>query len=138
MRKLTVCLLCLLISSCSTTNGRKGMGPRPGSPEAIAEANSGRPKTPPSCPTMLNRARAGGAVGSVLGLIAASALGSPVMGLLYQVAGYGVGAASTDSCKNKEAPVATAQAPGQIQERKSVLPPLPPLRTDNIQEEEIR
>ena len=114
------------------------MGPRPGSPEAIAEANSGRPKVPPSCPTLLNRARAGGAVGSVLGLIAASALGSPVMGLLYQVAGYGVGAASADRCKNNEAPVATAQAPVQNQERKSALPPLPPLRTDKIEEEEIQ
>ncbi|HEX9445873.1 MAG TPA: hypothetical protein VGA73_17265, partial [Candidatus Binatia bacterium] len=91
MRVLKVCLLCLLVAACSTTNGRRGMGPRPGSPEAIAEANSGQPKIPPSCATMLNRARAGGTVGSVVGLIAASALGSPIMGLLYQAAGYGVG-----------------------------------------------
>lgn len=140
MKMLAIGLLCLLVAACSTSNGRKGMGPRPGSPEAIAEANSGQPKAPPPCPTMLNRARAGGAVGSVLGFIAASAIGSPVMGLLYQVAGYGVGAASVDRCKEKDAPVTTAQAPGQAQspEHKSVLPPLPPLRTEKIDEEDIK
>src|SRR5258706_16306804 len=110
MRLLKVCLLCLLVAACSTTNGRRGMGPRPGSREAIAEANSGQPKIPPSCATMLNRARAGGTVGSAAGLIAASALGSPIMGLLYQAAGYGVGFARRHRGDKKHDPASTAQA----------------------------
>ncbi len=102
-------------AACSTTTGRKGLGPRPGSPEYYAELNSGEPKQPPPCSTWLNRGRAGGTVGSVVGLIAASALGSPVMGILFQVAGYGAGFAAADRCKKDT--VTTAQAPNAAEKR---------------------
>ena len=91
--------LCLAAAGCSTTTGRKGLGPRPGTPEYYAELNSGEPKKPPPCSTWLNRGRAGGTVGSVVGFIVASAIGSPVLGILFQVAGYGAGFAAADPCK---------------------------------------
>jgi hypothetical protein len=38
-------------------------------------------------------------------------IGSPLTGILYQVAGYGAGFASADNCRNDNAAVATAQSP---------------------------
>jgi len=107
-------LFCLGAAACSTTTGRKGLGPRPGTPEYYAQANSGEQKPPP-CSTQLNRGRAGGTVGSVVGFIAASALGSPVLGILYQVAGYGVGFAAADPCKKNA--LTTAHAKNSTEQR---------------------
>jgi hypothetical protein len=109
MRRAAILSVCVLLAGCATTNGRKGMGPRPGTPEYAAQAQSGEPKAPPPCSTWLNRGRAGGTVGSVVGFIAASALGSPALGLLYTAVGYGAGFASADKCQ-KDA-FATAHAP---------------------------
>ncbi|GEM_PF-5411291 len=104
-------LFCLVwAAGCSTTTGRKGLGPRPGSPEYYAELNSGEPKKPPPCSTWLNRGRAGGTVGSVVGFIAASAIGSPVLGILFQVAGYGAGFAAADPCKKNGAATQTVKS----------------------------
>ena len=124
-------LLCILVvGACSTTNGRKGMGPRPGTPEYAAQANSPEVKPPP-CSTWLNRTRTGGTVGSVVGFIAASAIGTPALGLIYTAAGYAAGAAAADKCKKDT--VATAQSPKPADGRESnSLPP-----TAKIAEEEL-
>src|SRR5689334_10837651 len=124
--------VCLVLAGCATSNGRKGMGPRPGTPEYAAQANSGEPKAPPPCSSWLNRGRAGGTVGSVVGFLAASALGSPVFGLLFTAAGYGAGFASADRCK-KEA-VATAHAPNATDSPPSRSSPV----TAKITEEELQ
>jgi hypothetical protein len=86
------------------------LGPRPGSPEYYAELNSGEQKKPPPCSTRLNRGRAGGTVGSVVGFIVASAIGSPVLGILFQVAGYGAGFAAADTCKKNGVATQTAKS----------------------------
>ena len=101
-----------LVSACATTNGRKGMGPRPGTPEYEARGNSAEAKAPPPCSTWVNRGRAGGTVGTVVGFVAASALGTPVLGILYTAAGYGAGFASADNCKKQDAAVASTHAAG--------------------------
>lgn len=123
MRSLKILIVgALLISACSTTNGRKGMGPRPGTPEYASQMNSAEAKAPPPCSTWLNRGRAGGTVGSVVGFIAASAVGTPVLGLLYTAAGYGAGFASAPNCKKDSSTVANAKAPSGS-EKKPNLPP---------------
>jgi hypothetical protein len=86
------------------------LGPRPGSPEYYAELNSGEQKKPTPCSTWLNRGRAGGTVGSVVGFIVASAIGSPVLGILFQVAGYGAGFAAADPCKKNGTTTQTAKS----------------------------
>jgi hypothetical protein len=127
MRNLRLLVIgCLLLAACSTTNGRKGMGPRPGTPEYEAQANSGTPKQPPPCSTWLNRTRAGGTVGSVVGFIAASAIGTPALGLVYTAAGYAVGAASADRCKKQNE--AAAKAGGKS-------PAAPPVTAKIVEEE---
>jgi hypothetical protein len=45
----------------------------------------------------------------VIGFVAASALGSPLLGIFYQVGGYAIGYASADPCK-KENGTVTATA----------------------------
>jgi hypothetical protein len=127
MRSLNILIVgVLLISACSTTNGRKGLGPRPGTPEYEARANSPETKTPPPCSTWLNRTRAGGTVGSVVGFIAASAIGTPALGLVYTAAGYAAGAASADKCKKQNE--AAAKAAGKS-------PAAPPVTAKIVEEE---
>jgi hypothetical protein len=43
----------------------------------------------------------------VVGFVAASALGSPLLGILYSVGGYAVGFASADPCRKEAATLAT-------------------------------
>lgn len=127
MRKIEALLVCLpLLAACSTTNGRKGMGPRPGTPENEAQASSGAPKQPPPCSTWLNRTRAGGTVGSVVGFIAASAVGTPALGLIYTAAGYAAGAASADRCKKQNEAAAKAA---------DKSPSTPPVTAQIVEEE---
>lgn len=136
MRTLGIILVCfLLVTGCAATNGRYGL--RPPTHATEAQAKSAGASAAPRCPDRINRARAGGTVGSVVGFVAASALGSPLLGILYNVAGYGAGFASADNCKNQKAPVTTAQAPSQAasQSSRSSLPPLP---ADNIAEEDLK
>jgi hypothetical protein len=131
MRCAAIFSICILLAGCATTNGRKGMGPRPGTPEYAAQAQSGEAKAPTPCSTWINRGRAGGTVGSVLGFVAASALGSPVFGLLYTAAGYGAGFASADKCKKDS--ITTAHAPNASDTAPSrSVPP-----TATIAEEEL-
>lgn len=103
MRAPKIFLLCLVfIAGCSTTTGRPGLrGP----------INPAQATAPQHCPNRFNRARAGGTVGNVVGFVAASALGSPLLGILYSVGGYAVGFASADNCRkdNGTAAAATAQ-----------------------------
>jgi hypothetical protein len=112
MRILKISTLCvLLVAGCAPTNGRYGL--RPPVNSAPAQTNSADAQAARPCPDRIKRARVGGTVGSVVGFVAASALGSPLMGILYQVAGYGAGFASADNCRKETATVAraTAQAP---------------------------
>jgi len=103
MRALKFSLLCLVfIAGCSTTTGRPGLrGP----------INPAQATAPPHCPDRIDRAKAGGAVGNVVGFIAASALGSPLIGILYNVSGYAAGFGSADRCKKETATLATVNAP---------------------------
>ena len=132
MRRLRILIVALfLIASCSTTNGRKGMGPRPGTPEYEAQADS--PKAPPPCSTWLNRGRAGGAAGTVAGFIAASAIGTPVLGLLFTAAGYGAGFASKDNCKKQDSAVASAQTQSDGASKTHTPPAAPKIVEEEIQ-----
>ena len=99
MRALKISLLCLLLGAgCSTSTGRPGLrGP----------INSAQAAAPQHCPDRIDRAKAGGAVGNVIGFVAASALGSPLMGILYNVGGYAAGFTSADRCKKDAATLAT-------------------------------
>ncbi|MGH7766162.1 MAG: hypothetical protein ACREQP_01800, partial [Candidatus Binatia bacterium] len=84
MKALGISLFCLLFAAgCAATNGRRGLPP----PGTAAKASA----APPHCPDRIDRAKAGGAVGNVVGFVAASALGSPLMGVLYSVSGYAAG-----------------------------------------------
>ncbi|HEY6201376.1 MAG TPA: hypothetical protein VI231_22420 [Candidatus Binatia bacterium] len=49
-------------------------------------------------------------VGSVVGFIVTSAMGTPVLGILYQVAGYAVGFAASDPCKKNGTTTQTAKS----------------------------
>ncbi len=49
-------------------------------------------------------------VGSVVGFIVTSAMGTPVLGILYQVAGYAVGFAAADPCKKNGTTTQTAKS----------------------------
>jgi len=101
MRARTICLLCLLIAGCTTTTGRPGLrGP----------INPAKVTAPQHCPDRIDRARAGGAVGNVVGFVAATALGSPLLGILYNVSGYAAGFGSADGCKKETATMAAASA----------------------------
>jgi hypothetical protein len=99
MRAPKIFLLCLVfIAGCSTTTGRPGLrGP----------INPAQATAPQHCPNRFNRARAGGTVGNVVGFVAASALGSPLLGILYSVGGYAVGFTSADPCQKETATLAT-------------------------------
>ncbi|HEY3303348.1 MAG TPA: hypothetical protein VGL70_07420 [Candidatus Binatia bacterium] len=90
----------LLIAGCSTTTGRPGLrGP----------INPAKVTAPQHCPDRIDRAKAGGAVGNVVGFVAASALGSPLMGILYSASGYAAGFGSADRCKKETATLATVK-----------------------------
>src|SRR5881409_554631 len=101
LRMIQIWLLCVLITAgCATTSGRRGLAPQTNSAQSGAGPESAEAENP-NCPSRFNRTRAGGTVGSVVGFIAASALGSPLLGILYSVGGYAVGFASADPCKKE-------------------------------------
>lgn len=54
------------------------------------------------CPDRVDTARAGGLAGTVLGTIVGSVFGMPLLGLVYKVAGYGIGFATGNSCNHIE------------------------------------
>ena len=129
MRVLGISMFCfLLVAGCAPTNGRYGLRPTTNSAPAQA-STADAAQGARHCPDRIKRMRAGGTVGSVVGFIAASALGSPLLGILYQVAGYGAGFASADHCKKDNAAVATAQAP-------NASPTTP--ASDKIAEEDLK
>ena len=109
-RLVQICLLSLvLVAGCAPTNGRVGLRPPANSAQVAAQPNSDQAQ-PAKCTSRLNRTRAGGTVGSVVGFIAASALGSPLLGILYQVGGYAVGFASADPCRKEAATLAAVNS----------------------------
>jgi hypothetical protein len=61
-----------------------------------------KPTTKSRCPDRLDRGRVGGLTGAVVGTIAGSALGVPMLGGLYHVAGYVMGFSSHDPCTNND------------------------------------
>ena len=99
MRALKIFPLCLLlIAGCSIKTGRPGLR-GPINPALVA--------SPQHCPDRIARAKTGGAVGNVVGFVAASALGSPLLGILYNVSGDAVGFGSADRCTIESATLAT-------------------------------
>jgi hypothetical protein len=101
MRALKIFPLCLLlIAGCSIKTGRPGLR-GPINPALVASSQH--------CPDRIARAKTGGTVGKVVGFVAASALGSPLLGIFYYVGGYAVGFSSADHCKDPAA-LATANA----------------------------
>jgi hypothetical protein len=118
VNELKISLVFVLITTgCAPTSGRIGLQPSRNSAHAAAQMNSRQIAAPtnaaqaaasPYCPNRLNRVRAGGAVGGVVGLVAASVLGSPLLGILYQIGGYTIGFASTDPCARQKLPDPTA------------------------------
>jgi hypothetical protein len=102
MRGRNIFLLCVVfIGGCATSTGRPGLR-GPISPAQAAARQH--------CPDRIDRAKAGGAVGNVIGFVAASALGSPLMGILYNVSGYAAGFGSADRCKKETAALGTVNA----------------------------
>ena len=61
------------------------------------------------CPGRMDRARVGGLVGTVVGTVAGASIGVPLIGGIYQVAGYVIGLASGDSCRKEEQPEKTGE-----------------------------
>ena len=116
-------LLCMLLCvGCSTANTRRA---------TPAQANSAQAPAAQHCPDRVNRTRAGGAVGGVVGFVVASALGSPLLGILYQVGGYAAGFSSADPCRKENPPAAAAQA-------RSDAPAAATLSSEKIVEEDLK
>ena len=70
-----------------------------GQPSATPVASRSETK---ACPDRVDTARAGGLAGTVLGTIVGSVFGMPFLGLVYKVAGYGIGFATGNSCNHVE------------------------------------
>lgn len=101
-----------------------GCAPRPERTVPAASATARAPAAP-RCPDRIDRAKTGGFVSGLFGTAIATLVGSPVLGVLYQVAGYGIGFASADACKKTEVAAAKdALTPenGQVAVEKAVLP----------------
>ena len=116
----SVCLLCLLLAAGCAVQGARRAAPAPVSAAQTAPAQH--------CPDRIDRAKAGGTVGTVVGTVVASALGSPFLGILYQVGGYAAGFSSAAPCRNQNPAVAAAQS-------RSDAPPVP---SGKIVEEDIK
>ena len=112
--------LCLLLSAGCAVQGARGGAPAPVSTAQAAPAQR--------CPDRVDRARAGGLVGTVVGTVVASLIGSPLLGALYQAGGYGVGFASADPCRKQNPPVETSQSRHDA----------PPVPSGKIVEEDIK
>lgn len=82
-------LFVVIISGCAAWNQRHA--------EPVAVASNG-PAVARHCPDRLQRARTGGFVGTVFGVIAGSLIGTPIISGVYNVAGYVMGFASSDYC----------------------------------------
>lgn len=59
------------------------------------------------CPDRVQKASTGGFVGTVLGTVAASLIGGPLVGGIYKAAGYVIGFASADTCRKGDSPLET-------------------------------
>lgn len=67
--------------------------------------NSGASSVSRFCPDRVQRASTGGFVSGVVGTVAASLIGSPLFGGVYQLAGYVIGFTSADTCRKGDAPL---------------------------------
>lgn len=92
-----------------------------------SEAASASQAKAPRCTDRVDRARVGGFVGTVLGTIAASVIGSPALGFFYKGAGYVMGFASGSPCVKTEPPAETNKA---VEESDS--PPSPPITVEEL------
>jgi hypothetical protein len=97
----------MLIAGCATTNSRRGPATQTHSAQSGGTTDAAQAENP-NCPSRFDRTRAAGTVGGVVGFIAASALGSPLLGILYSVGGYAIGFASADPCKKENGTVTAA------------------------------
>ncbi len=99
---LFVFALVLVAPGCALRN----QSSRRASPVAPRNASSAS-----RCPDRVERAKVGGFVGTVFGTVAASLIGSPFIGGLYQVAGYVMGFASGDACQKRDSLLETNGSP---------------------------
>ncbi len=76
---------------------------RPGNSAAAA------PQAQVRCADRVDRAKAGGMVGSVLGTIAAGLFGTPALAIAYQGAGYVMGFASGSACAKAQPQIEAAK-----------------------------
>jgi len=79
------------------------------------------PSVTPRCSDRVDRAKTGGFVGSVLGTIAASVIGSPFLGVFYQTAGYVMGFASASPCPKANPPAQSNGSGNKPQPPPSVI-----------------
>jgi len=101
-------LLIVMVSGCAPWSQRPA-GPGPVASNGAAVARH--------CPDRFQRARTGGFVGTVFGVVAGSLMGGPIIAGVYKMAGYVMGFASADNCAQKgfvvqrAGPVETAEPP---------------------------
>lgn len=97
MRDSVHCLVgAFIVAALAGGCAARGQGP------AVAEpvAASG-PVAINHCPGRFQRARTGGLVGTVFGLLIGGLTGSPVIAGVYKVAGYAAGLVTADKCTER-------------------------------------
>lgn len=94
----------------------------------VAPVASVAPRKTPHCSDRVDRSKTGGFVGGVLGTVAASLVGSPLVGVFYRAAGYVIGFAS----ENPQCPKA-----GSASERNGSVNGAEPSSSAVIVEEEL-
>ncbi len=98
-------------------SGLPGCAARSQNPANPAPVAAAAPANTPHCSDRVDRARTGNLVGTVLGTLAATLLGSPLLAVFYKTAGYVIGFASDSPCAKRDVP---AQADAAVQ--KAELP----------------
>lgn len=96
-------ILPLLLAVILAPAGCSVRSQNPGSATPVASA---APAARPHCSDRVDRARTGNLVGSVLGTIAASVIGSPFLAVFYKSAGLVMGFASDSPCTKADDPPA--------------------------------
>ena len=82
-----------------------GCAARSQNPATPAPLAAAAPANTPHCSDRVDRARTGNLVGTVLGTLAASLIGSPFLGVFYRAAGYVIGFASdSPKCPKADSP----------------------------------
>ena len=91
-----------LVFALMASQGCAVQGPNPKSHLSAASVNY--QSNAKRCADRVDAARAGGLAGTVWGTLLGSTLGMPFLGIFYRVAGYALGFATGNSCRNVEQP----------------------------------